>query len=92
MCYITMRHCFCRFVCPKCQNCTNIFSSNGGVELAKRAGVPHLGTLPIDPRLNVLVGTTRSVLTELPDSNTAKIFKSIIEQITNTNSIHISKD
>uniref|UniRef100_A0A0A1XFC9 Cytosolic Fe-S cluster assembly factor NUBP2 homolog n=1 Tax=Zeugodacus cucurbitae TaxID=28588 RepID=A0A0A1XFC9_ZEUCU len=74
------------FVCPKCSNCTNIFSSEGGAELAKRAGVPHLGTLPIDPRLNVLVGTTRSVLTELPESNTATIFKSIVEQITNHNS------
>ncbi|XP_055856232.1 cytosolic Fe-S cluster assembly factor NUBP2 homolog [Episyrphus balteatus] len=70
------------FICPHCTTCTNIFSSNGGVELAKFANVPHLGTLPIDPRLGVLSGTTLSVLTELPDSTTAVTFKSIVASLT----------
>lgn len=70
------------FICPHCTTCTNIFSSNGGVELAKFANVPHLGTLPIDPRVSVLNGTTRSVLTELPDSTTAHVFKGLVDRIT----------
>ncbi|XP_055906145.1 cytosolic Fe-S cluster assembly factor NUBP2 homolog [Eupeodes corollae] len=72
------------FICPHCTTCTNIFSSNGGVELAKFANVPHLGTLPIDPRVGVLSGTTLSVLTELPDSTTALTFKSIVASLTKT--------
>lgn len=70
------------FVCPHCANCTNIFSSNGGVELAKFSGVPHLGTVPIDPRVALLNGTTHSVLTQLPNSNTALTFKSLVEKVT----------
>ncbi|KAI9588745.1 cytosolic Fe-S cluster assembly factor NUBP2 homolog isoform X2 [Glossina fuscipes] len=69
------------FVCPSCSNCTNIFSSNGGAELAKLAGVPHLGTVPIDPRMGVLTGTTSSVLKEIPESNTATTFKNLIQKI-----------
>ncbi|TMW44414.1 hypothetical protein DOY81_010507 [Sarcophaga bullata] len=70
------------FVCPHCANCTNIFSSEGGAELAKLTGVPHLGTVPIDPRVSVLNGTTRSVLTELPESGTAATFKELVKKIT----------
>ncbi|KAI8119899.1 hypothetical protein FF38_10845 [Lucilia cuprina] len=70
------------FVCPHCANCTNIFSSEGGVELAKLAGVPHLGTVPIDPRVSILNGTTRSVLTELPESGTAATFRELVTKIT----------
>lgn len=69
------------FVCPHCTECTNIFSSNGGVELATLAQVPHLGTLPIDPRLGVLAGTTASVLNELPDSSTAHTLRGIVQHL-----------
>lgn len=70
------------FVCTHFSNCTNIFSSKGGAELAKLACVPHLDTIPIDPRVSILNGTTRSVLTELPESETATAFKRIIEKVT----------
>ncbi|KAH8293970.1 hypothetical protein KR054_007061 [Drosophila jambulina] len=69
------------FVCPSCSCCTNIFSSNGGCELAKYAEVPHLGTLPIDPRVGVLAGTTASVLDELPDSPIAKVMREVVERL-----------
>ncbi|EDW44244.1 cytosolic Fe-S cluster assembly factor NUBP2 homolog [Drosophila sechellia] len=69
------------FVCPHCTSCTNIFSSNGGVSLATYAQVPHLGTLPIDPRVGVLAGTTTSVLDELPDSTTAEVLTHLVEKL-----------
>ncbi|KAH8379821.1 hypothetical protein KR009_007430 [Drosophila setifemur] len=69
------------FVCPHCTNCTNIFSSNGGVELANYAQIPHLGTLPIDPRVGVLAGTTASVLDELPESSTAEVMRGLVEHL-----------
>ncbi|SPP76830.1 cytosolic Fe-S cluster assembly factor NUBP2 homolog [Drosophila guanche] len=69
------------FVCPNCTNCTNIFSSNGGVELANHAQIPHLGTLPIDPRVGVLAGSTASVLDELPDSTTAQVLRGLVQHL-----------
>jgi len=39
------------YVCPHCQECTNIFSSEGGELLAKEAGIKFLGRIPIDPAL-----------------------------------------
>ena len=39
------------YVCPHCSECTNIFSSGGGAALAKHAGLPFLGSLPIEPNL-----------------------------------------
>lgn len=72
---------FYRFVCPHCTECTNIFSSNGGAELARLAQVPHLGTLPIDPRVGVLSGSTASVLNELPDSSTAQTMRNIVQHL-----------
>ncbi|EDW34684.1 GL12799 [Drosophila persimilis] len=69
------------FVCPNCTNCTNIFSSNGGVELAHLVQIPHLGTLPIDPRVGVLAGSTASVLDELPDSPTAQVLRGIVQHL-----------
>jgi len=39
------------FVCPTCKECSLIFSSGGGEQLAKQCNVPFVGTLPIDPLL-----------------------------------------
>lgn len=68
------------FVCPHCTECTNIFSSGGGAMLAEMAKVPLLGTLPIDPRLGGLLG--KACVKELPDSVSAKVFRNIVETIT----------
>lgn len=39
------------FVCPDCGSVHNIFSSGGGEDLAKEAGVRFLGRLPLDPEV-----------------------------------------
>lgn len=64
------------FVCPNCAECSNIFSSGGGQSLAEFAKVPHLGTLPIDPRISAKAGT--SFVSEYPDSTTATVLKNIV--------------
>ena len=33
------------YVCPNCQECTNIFSKGGGQTLAEHSGVPFLGAV-----------------------------------------------
>lgn len=67
------------YVCPECMDCSNIFSSGGGLSLAALAEVPHLGTLPIDPRISEKLGT--SIITEIPDSTSASIYKQIVEML-----------
>jgi Mrp family chromosome partitioning ATPase len=69
------------FVCPNCTECTNIFSSGGGLALAELAKVPHLGTLPIDPRVGSLAGTGLACVTELPTSTTSVVLREIVEHI-----------
>lgn len=70
----------CRFVCPHCTECTNIFSKGGGESLAELAKVPFLGTLPIDPRVGELLG--KSCVKELAEAPAAKVFNHIVNKIT----------
>ncbi|MBI9080787.1 MAG: Mrp/NBP35 family ATP-binding protein [Pseudodesulfovibrio sp.] len=39
------------FVCPDCGSVHNIFSTGGGEDLAKEAGVQFLGRIPLDPEV-----------------------------------------
>ena len=39
------------YLCPHCSEITNIFSSNGGKELAKKYNVNFLGAIPIEPKV-----------------------------------------
>ena len=39
------------FVCPHCNEMTEIFSKGGGEAMAADMGVPFLGRIPIDPEL-----------------------------------------
>lgn len=73
------------FVCPNCAECTNIFSSGGGQLLAEKAGVPLLGSLPIDPRVTVLARSFAPVTRDMPDSTAAVVFKHILGELTKGN-------
>jgi MinD superfamily P-loop ATPase len=39
------------YVCPCCGEISNVFSTGGGEEMARREGVPFLGALPVDTEL-----------------------------------------
>jgi len=43
------------FICPYCAECTNIFSSGGGEQLAKQLDLRYLGNIPIDPSFVELI-------------------------------------
>lgn len=77
------------YVCPECLDCSNIFSSGGGLSLAKLAKVPHLGTLPIDPRVSEKLGT--SIITELPESTSAVIYQHIVEMLLRENETDVGR-
>ncbi|KAN0060754.1 cytosolic Fe-S cluster assembly factor cfd1 [Thecaphora frezii] len=39
------------YVCPHCEECTNVWGKGGGEALANREGIRFLGRIPIDPGL-----------------------------------------
>ncbi|XP_017664260.1 cytosolic Fe-S cluster assembly factor NUBP2 isoform X1 [Pipra filicauda] len=86
------------FVCPHCsgsgihdsllffllQECTNIFSKGGGEELAKHAGVPFLGCVPLDPQLSQSLEEGRDFIQEFPKSSAFPALAHIAQQILDT--------
>jgi Mrp family chromosome partitioning ATPase len=43
------------YICPCCDEVTNIFSSGGGQIMAEQANIPFLGKIPIEPRFGEMV-------------------------------------
>ena len=41
------------FICPHCNEQTDIFGTGGGRELAERYELPFLGAIPLDPRIRL---------------------------------------
>ncbi|NXV31311.1 NUBP2 factor, partial [Rissa tridactyla] len=69
------------FVCPHCSECTNIFSKGGGEELAKHAGVPFLGCVPLDPQLSQSLEEGRDFIQEFSKSSAFPALAHIAQQI-----------
>ncbi|XP_062954955.1 cytosolic Fe-S cluster assembly factor NUBP2 isoform X3 [Cynocephalus volans] len=69
------------FVCPHCAECTNIFSRGGGEELARHAGVPFLGSVPLDPELTRSLEEGRDFIQEFPKSPAFPALISITQKI-----------
>lgn len=76
------------FLCPHCEECTNIFSSGGGKILAEQFNVPYLGNIPIDPNFVEMIENQNEQdqsLVELYASSSLytiyeKIVKKVLEQ------------
>lgn len=71
------------FVCPKCNEITNIFSTDGGQNLAQEFHLALLGKIPIDPSIVSACDTGTSYVDAYSNSNTAQIFKKIICMVLN---------
>ncbi|XP_029433530.1 cytosolic Fe-S cluster assembly factor NUBP2 [Rhinatrema bivittatum] len=69
------------FVCPHCSECTNIFSKGGGEELARHAGVPFLGCVPLDPQLTQSLEQGRDFMLEFPQSATFTAITQIVQRL-----------
>ncbi|NWZ18510.1 NUBP2 factor, partial [Asarcornis scutulata] len=69
------------FVCPHCSECTNVFSKGGGEELAKYAGVPFLGSVPLDPQLSQSLEEGRDFIREFPKSSAFPALVHIAQQV-----------
>ncbi|MCK5800294.1 MAG: Mrp/NBP35 family ATP-binding protein [Deltaproteobacteria bacterium] len=69
------------FICDQCDKRHAIFGSGGGERVAKEAGVPLLGQIPIDPRVVHSGDNGRPIILEEPDSPVAKAYREIAGQI-----------
>lgn len=58
------------YVCECCGEVSNVFSTGGGEEMARREGVPFLGAMPVDTELVSLLDAAEVTLkegSELPE-------------------------
>jgi len=69
------------FICPHCQEASEIFDRGGGRVLAGNALIPLLGEIPIDMRMRKGSDVGQPVVVEFPDSELAGQFKEIAARL-----------
>lgn len=69
------------FICPTCGTRIDIFQSGGGKKMAEEAGVPFLGSIPIDPKVSAASDKGLPSVTENPESPVAKAFREIAKKV-----------
>lgn len=63
------------FVCPDCSHVHHIFGKDGGRDLAQRAGVPLLGSIPLEPAVQQAGDAGTPFVWRDEDSATARAFR-----------------
>ena len=69
------------FVCPHCGECTDIFSTGGGEEVAGDLGLPFLGGVPLDPRVVVAGDEGTPTVVRDPESPAAVAYREIARRV-----------
>ncbi len=69
------------FVCPSCGEKTDIFQSGGGKAMAKQAGVPFLGSIPIDPKIGLDSDKGKPFVIEHENSPATKVMMEIGKEV-----------
>ena len=69
------------FVCPKCGEITNIFTTGGGEQMATEMNVPFLGRIPIDPAVGTACDAGTPFVYHYNKTETAKAFERIVTPI-----------
>jgi ATP-binding protein involved in chromosome partitioning len=69
------------FLCPKCGTRSDIFGHGGARHEAERLGVPFLGEVPLDVTIRETSDAGAPVVATQPDSQHAKIYRAIAEQV-----------
>lgn len=57
------------YVCPCCGDISNVFSTGGGKEMARREGLSYLGSLPVDTDLVTLLDAAEPEATPLAETD-----------------------
>ena len=83
------------YVCPCCGEISNVFSTGGGEEMARREGITFLGNMPLDTELVTLLDAAPSeglneealreqsfdVLQRYQKTSSAQLFQSIVKKV-----------
>jgi len=69
------------FICPHCDERTDIFGSGGGRDLAARYELPFLGAVPLDPRIRGADGDGRPIMAAAPSSPLGDVFREVASHI-----------
>ena len=69
------------FICPKCEEKTEIFSYGGGEKAAAELKVPFLGRVPIELEVRVGGDSGKPITAVNPDHEISKVFKEVASQI-----------
>ncbi|MBV9099409.1 MAG: Mrp/NBP35 family ATP-binding protein [Candidatus Dormibacteraeota bacterium] len=69
------------FICPHCNERTDIFGSGGGRTLSERYELPFLGAIPLDPRIRTGDGDGRPLMVAAPDGPVASVFREVASHI-----------
>ena len=69
------------FVCPHCNECTNVFSKGGGESLAKKYHVPFLGCIPLDPQLTQCLEEGKSFVEHFKASHTMAALNKVLDKL-----------
>ncbi len=73
------------FVCPHCNEITNIFKNGGAEKMCNDMDIPFLGKLPIDPELVVTADAGDIFVHQNAETQITKPFHNIVEKIIENN-------
>ena len=68
-------------ICPTCGTKIDIFQTGGGKKLAEEAGVPFLGSIPIDPKVGADSDKGSPFVIGDAESPAAKAFSVIVKNV-----------
>ena len=66
------------FICPHCQQRTDLFKSGGGARVAEEMNVPFLGVIPIDGAVVTAGDDGRPIVVHDPEGAVAQAFAAVI--------------
>jgi Mrp family chromosome partitioning ATPase len=71
------------FVCGNCKTTSHIFrpTTGGGRRLARKMGIPFLGSVPLDPRVGMACDYGESFLESYPDSPASMAIQSVVRAV-----------
>ena len=71
------------YICPHCEEITDIFSSGGGEKVAREFDLPFLGRVPMDPRVVIAGDTGTPYLSSSEDTPATKAFGKVVDAVVN---------
>eukprot|EP01125_Pyxidicula_operculata_P016306 TRINITY_DN5591_c0_g1_i2.p1 TRINITY_DN5591_c0_g1~~TRINITY_DN5591_c0_g1_i2.p1 ORF type:complete len:272 (-),score=54.52 TRINITY_DN5591_c0_g1_i2:19-834(-) len=73
------------FICPCCDEVTNIFGTGGGKALAEAENIPFLGKIPIDPTLTQNLDNSLSFIEKIRNAKSLDTLKQFVNQLGENN-------